>query len=421
MLLLREILSIVAFVMCISACTPQAPIDPNIILGLEPDSGTNPDTGTETEDSGSPLANYDYTLGTPSTRAAAISGTLMSRLSGQNIASQDLTDEDFSVRPYQHPQTGQVYSSLDNAHRQLNGSDTARPIAALDTNAPDIWTNGWTGNGVSVGVVDFWPEGMAQIDDHGDYVSLIINSVAPEADIYMRNEAANDALARAAWQALDEIGVHITNNSWGYDKAERAPDGSYTGNIVARFENDVAQGIAAGQRIIGSYNYDEDALFIFAAGNGGGNCGDDYYVDVCNYHAAVTKGLRANGVEDGGALMWVGALNDAGTAMAGYSYHAGNLKNDFMVAHDDVLSPGDAAGTSFAAPRVAGAAALLKHKFPNLNGADLKHILLYTAEDMGEEGVDDVYGYGKLDLSNAMSPQNYLRPEDDVPSGEVPN
>ena len=78
---------------------------------------------------------------------------------------------------------------------------------------------------------------------------------------------------------------------------------------------------------------------------------------------------------------------------------------DYIVAHDDVLFSGDASGTSFSAPRVAGAAALLRQKFPNLNGPDLKQVLLQTATDFGDSGPDRVYGYGVLNIVNAMSPQ----------------
>jgi hypothetical protein len=35
-------------------------------------------------------------------------------------------------------------------------------------------------------------------------------------------------------------------------------------------------------------------------------------------------------------------------------------------------------------------------------------LLLSTAEDMGEPGVDTIFGHGKLDLNNALSPQGQL-------------
>ncbi|MGB1464047.1 MAG: S8 family serine peptidase, partial [Parvibaculales bacterium] len=74
-------------------------------------------------------------------------------------------------------------------------------------------------------------------------------------------------------------------------------------------------------------------------------------------------------------------------------------------------SAGDLAGTSFAAPRVSGAAALIRHKFPGLDGFQLKQLLLSTAQDIGEPGIDPIFGHGKLDLSNALSPQGQLTAE----------
>ena len=84
------------------------------------------------------------------------------------------------------------------------------------------------------------------------------------------------------------------------------------------------------------------------------------------------------------------------------------MKNDFIVAHDDILIPGHGRGTSFAAPRVTGAAALVRHKFPNLNGRDLKQVLLRSADDIGAPGVDEVFGYGRLNVMGALSPINGL-------------
>mgnify|MGYP005811938871 CR=1 FL=1 len=55
-------------------------------------------------------------------------------------------------------------------------------------------------------------------------------------------------------------------------------------------------------------------------------------------------------------------------------------------------------GTSFAAPHVAGALAVLFSAFPHLSSATQRSILLNSAADLGTPGVDDVYGYGRLDV-----------------------
>ena len=62
-------------------------------------------------------------------------------------------------------------------------------------------------------------------------------------------------------------------------------------------------------------------------------------------------------------------------------------------------------GNSFAAPAVAGAAALLKQYWPQLGGRAISRILLDTATDAGAPGVDQVYGVGVLNVEKAMQAQ----------------
>lgn len=62
-------------------------------------------------------------------------------------------------------------------------------------------------------------------------------------------------------------------------------------------------------------------------------------------------------------------------------------------------------GNSFAAPAIAGAAALLKQYWPELGGKEISRILLNTARDLGDPGVDLIYGVGLLDIENAMKAQ----------------
>ena len=61
-------------------------------------------------------------------------------------------------------------------------------------------------------------------------------------------------------------------------------------------------------------------------------------------------------------------------------------------------------GTSFSAPQIAGAAALLAQAFPNLTGAQIVDLLLTKARDAGDTGTDAIYGRGILDIANAFAP-----------------
>lgn len=61
-------------------------------------------------------------------------------------------------------------------------------------------------------------------------------------------------------------------------------------------------------------------------------------------------------------------------------------------------------GTSFAAPQVAGALALLAQYFPNLSSAQLLDLLLGSATDAGDAGTDSIYGRGILNIAAAFAP-----------------
>ena len=63
-------------------------------------------------------------------------------------------------------------------------------------------------------------------------------------------------------------------------------------------------------------------------------------------------------------------------------------------------------GTSFSAPHVSGALALLKSRFKDMPMSVLIHILLSTATDLGEAGVDNVYGHGLVNISAAITVQS---------------
>lgn len=59
-------------------------------------------------------------------------------------------------------------------------------------------------------------------------------------------------------------------------------------------------------------------------------------------------------------------------------------------------------GTSFAAPQVAGAAALLWSINPNFTPGDVEKIIYNSTTDVGSVGEDSVYGKGLLNVGNAV-------------------
>jgi hypothetical protein len=61
-------------------------------------------------------------------------------------------------------------------------------------------------------------------------------------------------------------------------------------------------------------------------------------------------------------------------------------------------------GTSFSAPTITGAVALLADAFPSLSGAQIVEILFVSADDLGASGTDAIFGRGRLDIAAAFQP-----------------
>ncbi len=68
-------------------------------------------------------------------------------------------------------------------------------------------------------------------------------------------------------------------------------------------------------------------------------------------------------------------------------------------AHQPIVQ---GAGTSFAAPTVAGLAALLVAQLGHGNPALIRARILQSADDLGEPGVDPYYGKGRINVARAL-------------------
>jgi subtilisin family serine protease len=108
-----------------------------------------------------------------------------------------------------------------------------------------------------------------------------------------------------------------------------------------------------------------------------------------------------------GSVVAVGAVNKQGE-MAPFSDRAGATRASYIVAPGQkVITDCDpdtcaiVSGTSFAAPHVAGALALLMQAFPDLNGRQALALLLRSAQGEGSADGDTVYGRGRLDVYKA--------------------
>lgn len=164
-----------------------------------------------------------------------------------------------------------------------------------------------------------------------------------------------------------------------------------------------------------------DTVLVFAAGNEG---------------VTQTDNIRWNGTGfNTENILIVGSVDPTGTissfsnrpgdacfsssALIGRTCRTGDrLMDRFLVAPGELLLVSDnnggtarATGTSFAAPLVTGTIALMHDFWPWLadDAYGTTEIILRSARDLGDPGVDAVYGHGMLDVEAALSPLNFDR------------
>jgi subtilase-type serine protease len=204
-------------------------------------------------------------------------------------------------------------------------------------------------------------------------------------------------------------GVKIINNSWGTANGSFA---LYTPADRDRLYAEQALFIDAMKRYV-----DAGGLVVFAAGN------------EAQPSVEGEPGLPIPFPELEKGWLAVVATNNAGTNLASYSSQCGDAKNwclaapasegdlsDYAVTTQPVDADNPFAGlgripdgpyapfygTSGAAPIVSGTAALVAEQFPWMTGHQLQQTLLTTATDLGDYGVDDVYGWGLVNAGDAV-------------------
>lgn len=301
--------------------------------------------------------------------------------------------------------------------------------------AADAYSRGVDGRGIVVGVIDSGifaahPEfagryggsydyltetaGAIDRDGHGTGVASVIvanrdgvgmHGVAPGATVISAGvedgtgwfdtsfivRGYNDLIAR---------GVRIINNSWGSEGLiTEVTREQFTPAEIAAYRRAVNAGALS---IFGTANQDrtqpsaEAGLpYLFPELERGwlavGAVGPGYKPDYSNY-CGVAKNWCLVATGGGPRWEWDPGLGD---------YVWMGLDDGILVAksgggYEKTL------GTSFAAPHVSGAAALVWEMFPFFTADQVRQTLLGTAWDIGPPGVDEFFGYGLLDVGKAV-------------------
>lgn len=140
-------------------------------------------------------------------------------------------------------------------------------------------------------------------------------------------------------------------------------------------------------------------VIVISAGNESGANPDPFAL------IATETGIARNQIIVAGAY-------DSAREIASFSNRAGSTAAVYLAALGSGVRSIDEtgasflySGTSFAAPHVSGAAALLAQAFPNLTGAQIVDLLLTSADDLGASGTDSVFGRGGLNIGRAFAPR----------------
>lgn len=313
-------------------------------------------------------------------------------------------------------------------------------------NAPGVWTDfGITGEGVTVGIID-----TGVCDTHPDLVNQLWNN---------EDEVPGNGVDDDGNGYIDDVNGYNfrddhgnTNDDWGH--------GTHVGGtVVGDGTNGTVTGMApnaqlmdlkfwnnfGGESIVWEamqYAVDNDAdvitasigwphsvdpdrvtwrmscenamaagvVVVYAAGNEGNCCGP-------------VDNVRTPG--DVPDMITVGAT-DCNTDIAGFSsrgpvtwegidpyddwpYPPGKIKPTISAPGVNTVSTSNncsgyttLSGTSMATPHVSGAVALILEADPNLDHFDVKQVLKDNAIDLGQADEDNTYGWGFVDVYEAV-------------------
>ena len=294
--------------------------------------------------------------------------------------------------------------------------DTAeyrRSTATLGSAAITAWQAGATGRGITIAFVDSGIDtGSAEFAGRISGQSRDVSGQGRTVQDISGHGTAVAGVAAAARNDSQIMGVafEATIASFRADNGQCADGCNYTDASIAAGVDAAAN---AGARAINislggspansvlrnalARAAGDGAVIVLSAGNEG----------AANPDPLPLGALSAVGPS---AVIIVGSVGDGGV-ISSFSNRAGSAAANFLVALGEGVRGFDHlgqayhySGTSFSAPAVTGAVALLAQAFPNLTATRITEILLTTADDLGEAGTDAVYGRGRLNIGRAMSP-----------------
>ena len=258
---------------------------------------------------------------------------------------------------------------------------------------------GYTGQNVNINIVDDF------YSTHGTTVHDLVDNIATNANIFETNVATNagdfGTFDYIANKINNSTPAQIYNASWQIPATNtmNAANIIYDNNGNTKTYADAQQALynIAGENFITTIRNsanDNDAIFVFAAGNQAQN------------ESGALSALPLAFPDLNGHFVNVVAL-DNHNSIAAFSNQCGITQNYCITAPGATWKTDEnqsVTGTSFAAPVVSGSIAVIKEAFPYMSATQITQLLFTTATDLGDTGIDSVYGWGLLDMEKATNP-----------------
>ncbi|WP_216821472.1 S8 family serine peptidase [Tabrizicola sp. TH137] len=284
-----------------------------------------------------------------------------------------------------------------SASRTTTAQSAARPTLQpwMHGDVAAAWAAGFRGQGVTITVVDDFTSGSRSVGNlgtgqqvlrHGEWTRLEASLIAPSSTTVAHDFASGRAVA------LTPNRLNVVNLSYG---------------MMARAGFSAAQiRWSAQENSIISHARNGSAVIAKAAGNDAVAVGAANRSGNADYLNMALVGTRSTIFV--GALDRNGAVNNRAN-LASYSNFAGSnttVQRQFLT----VGVRGDLTGlygTSFAAPVVAGYAAVLGSKFTTATPVQITNRLLDTArQDTINNYNAAIHGRGEASLSRAIAPSS---------------
>lgn len=247
---------------------------------------------------------------------------------------------------------------------------------------------GFTGKNSTIAVFD---SGINTLHGNG-VVHIASDQVAPDANVQIYEVANNKGNFKSFYEIGDIISsaqdANIYNFSW-------SAIGSYANEVQSRSQMEQM----TDKHFIDSLSNaakQNDAIFVWAAGN-------EY-----NFQSSSLSAMPRVIPELKGHFINVVAWDSQTQSLATFSNACGVTMNYCITAPGTDLQSSASNqkldGTSFAAPIVSAAVAVIREAFPYMKSSEITNLLFTTARDLGAAGIDNIYGHGMLDMERATRP-----------------